>query len=70
MTSYAASRDPMADHLLTPQNAAVLIIDFQPVQVNSIASRDKRQLVANITAISPRSPASRSSTASRSCWRR
>ncbi|MCI3179572.1 hydrolase [Caulobacter sp. CCUG 60055] len=51
MTSYAAIRDPMADHLLTPQNAAVLIIDFQPVQVNSIASRDKRQLVANITAL-------------------
>lgn len=51
MTSYAAIRDPIADHLLTPQNAAVLIIDFQPVQVSSIASRDKRQLVANITAL-------------------
>lgn len=51
MTSYAAVRDPVADHLLTPQNAAVLIIDFQPVQVSSIASRDKRQLVANITAL-------------------
>jgi len=51
MTSYAPARDPVADHLLTPQNAAVLIIDFQPVQVSSIASRDKRQLVANITAL-------------------
>ncbi|MGN6320429.1 MAG: hydrolase [Dyella sp.] len=51
MTSYAAVRDPVADHLLTPQNAAVVIIDFQPVQVSSIASRDKRQLVANITAL-------------------
>lgn len=51
MTSYATVRDPVADHLLTPQNAAVLIIDFQPVQVSSIASRDKRQLVANITAL-------------------
>ena len=51
MTSYATIRDPVADHLLTPQNAAVLIIDFQPVQVSSIASRDKRQLVANITAL-------------------
>ena len=51
MTSYATARDPVADHLLTPQNAAVLIIDFQPVQVSSIASRDKRQLVANITAL-------------------
>jgi len=51
MTSYAKIRDPIADHLLTPQNAAVLIIDYQPVQVSSIASRDKRQLVANITAL-------------------
>jgi nicotinamidase-related amidase len=51
MTSYATVRDPISDHLLTPQNAAVLIIDFQPVQVSSIASRDKRQLVANITAL-------------------
>jgi nicotinamidase-related amidase len=51
MTSYPTVRDPIADHLLTPQNAAVLIIDFQPVQVSSIASRDKRQLVSNITAL-------------------
>jgi nicotinamidase-related amidase len=51
MTSYATVRDPGSDHLLTPQNAAVVIIDYQPVQVSSIASRDKRQLVANITAL-------------------
>ena len=35
MTSYKAIRDPVADHLLTPQNAALVIIDFQPVQVAS-----------------------------------
>lgn len=51
MTSNATVRDPIADHLLTPQNSAVLIIDFQPVQVSSIASRDKRQLVANVRAL-------------------
>jgi len=51
MTSYPSVRDAVADHLLTPQNSAVVIIDFQPVQVSSIASRDKRQLVANITAL-------------------
>jgi nicotinamidase-related amidase len=51
MTSYKTIRDPRTDHLLTPQNAALLIVDFQPVQVSSIASRDKRQLVANITAL-------------------
>ena len=29
MTS-APVRDPIADHLLTPQNAALLLIDYQP----------------------------------------
>lgn len=51
MTSFAMPRDGRTDHLLTPQNAAILIIDFQPVQVSSIASRPKRELVANITAL-------------------
>jgi nicotinamidase-related amidase len=51
MTSFTTIRDPMKDHLLTPQNAALLIIDFQPVQVSSVASRSKRELVANITAL-------------------
>lgn len=50
MTSFPTIRDPAADDLLTPENAALLIIDYQPVQVHSIASRDKRQLVANIVA--------------------
>lgn len=44
-------RDPRADHLLTPQNAALLIIDYQPTQVSSIASRDKRALIANVVAL-------------------
>lgn len=51
MTSCASIRDPATDHLLTPQNAALVIIDFQPVQVASIQSRPKRELVANITAL-------------------
>jgi len=51
MTSFATVRDPAKDHLLTPQNAALLIIDYQPVQVSSLASRSKRELVANITAL-------------------
>jgi nicotinamidase-related amidase len=40
-------RDPRTDTLLTPANAALVIIDFQPTQVRSIQSRDRRQLVAN-----------------------
>lgn len=51
MASFKTIRDPLADHLLTPQNAALVIIDFQPVQVASIQSRPKRELVANITAL-------------------
>lgn len=51
MTSLKSIRDPHKDHLLTPENAALVIIDFQPVQVSSLASRSKRELVANITAL-------------------
>ena len=29
MTSEAI-RDPLADHLITPQNAALVVIDYQP----------------------------------------
>jgi nicotinamidase-related amidase len=47
MTSEAI-RDPRQDQLLTPQNAAFIIIDYQPVQVNSIASMDRQLLINNI----------------------
>ena len=46
MTSFANIRDPKQDTLLTPENAVVIIIDYQPVQVSSVASRDKRELAA------------------------
>lgn len=41
-------RDPKKDDLLTPQNAALIVIDYQPVQVNSIASMDRQLLVNHI----------------------
>ena len=41
-------RDPKKDQLLTPQNSAFIIIDYQPVQVNSIASMDRQLMVNNI----------------------
>lgn len=47
MTSEAI-RDPLTDHLLTPQNAAFILIDYQPVQVSSIRSMDQDELVFNI----------------------
>jgi len=45
-------RDPVKDHLLTPKNAAFVIIDYQPVQVNSIASMDRQLLINNIVGAS------------------
>src|SRR5258706_11647269 len=51
MTSFATVRDPSKDQLLTPQNSALVIIDYQPVQVSSLASRSKRELVTNVTAL-------------------
>jgi len=44
-------RDPKTDDLLTPQNSALVIIDYQPLQVNSIASMDRNLLVNHIVAV-------------------
>lgn len=41
-------RDSKNDHLITPKNATLIIIDYQPVQVNSIASMDRQLLLNNI----------------------
>jgi nicotinamidase-related amidase len=51
MTSPSSIRDPLADQMLTPQNAALLIIDFQPVQVSSITTMNKRLLIDNVAAV-------------------
>src|SRR5258708_9812255 len=44
-------RNPVMDHLLTPQNAALIVIDYQPTQVNSIKSMDQKELVANVVTV-------------------
>ena len=46
MTS-APVRDPLADHLLTPENAAFLFIDYQPSQLATIRSMDAALLLKN-----------------------
>ncbi len=46
MTS-APIRDPLADHRLTPENAAFLFIDYQPAQLTTIRSMDPALLVKN-----------------------
>src|SRR6202163_2761453 len=44
-------RDPVTDDLLTPQNAALVVIDYQPSQVGSVASIDHELLVDNIVSV-------------------
>src|SRR6202451_4308554 len=46
MTS-APVRDPLADHLITPENAAFLSIDSQPSQLATIRSMDPALLLDN-----------------------
>src|SRR6185312_14938010 len=46
MTS-APIRDPLADHLLTPGNAAFLFIDYQPSQLAAVRSMDHDLLRKN-----------------------
>ena len=46
MTS-APVRDPVADHFITPENAAFLFIDYQPSQLATIRSMDPALLVKN-----------------------
>ena len=46
MTS-APIRDPLSDHLLTPENAAFLFIDYQPSQLAGVRSMDHELLVKN-----------------------
>jgi nicotinamidase-related amidase len=46
MTS-APVRDPIADHLITPENSAFLLIDYQPAQIAAVRSMDTALLLKN-----------------------
>jgi nicotinamidase-related amidase len=46
--STVAIRDPLGDHLITPQNSALFLIDYQPSQVQAVRSIDQDLLVENI----------------------
>jgi nicotinamidase-related amidase len=43
-------RDPLGDHLLTPQNSALLVIDYQPSQFAGVQSMDRDLLLENIVS--------------------
>jgi nicotinamidase-related amidase len=40
-------RDPLADHLITPENAAFVLIDYQPEQIAAVRSMDHDELLKN-----------------------
>jgi len=40
-------RDPLADHLITPENAAFVVIDYQPEQIAAVKSMDHEELLEN-----------------------
>jgi nicotinamidase-related amidase len=42
--------DPVTDHLLTPQNAALVVIDYQPSQFAAVRSMDSGLLLENIVS--------------------
>ena len=43
-------RNALTDQLLSPENSALIIIDYQPIQVSSIRSMPREELVFNIVS--------------------
>ncbi|MEK2643893.1 hydrolase [Bdellovibrio sp. BCCA] len=44
-------RDQVKDHLLTPKNAVLVIIDYQPPQIITTVSMDRQTLIGNMRAL-------------------
>jgi nicotinamidase-related amidase len=44
-------RDPLRDPLLTQQNSALVVIDYQPSQVQAVKSTDQELLIRNIVSV-------------------
>jgi nicotinamidase-related amidase len=44
-------RDPLTDSLLTPQNAALVVIDYQPSQIQMVKSMEHDLLLDNIVSV-------------------
>jgi nicotinamidase-related amidase len=45
------ARNQKQDRLLTPENAAIVLIDYQPTQINSVNSMPRSELLRNITVV-------------------
>ena len=44
-------RDQKKDHLVTPLNSTLIVIDYQPPQIADIASMDRNEMVKNVVAL-------------------
>jgi nicotinamidase-related amidase len=51
LEARAYRRNPVTDHLLTAQNAALVLIDFQPGQLQAVTSIDHNLLVDNVVSV-------------------
>jgi nicotinamidase-related amidase len=51
MSDATSIRDPKADSLLTPQNAVLALIDYQPEQYAGVGSVGHEELLAHVTML-------------------
>ena len=51
MSDVTAVRDPRKDALITPQNAVIAFIDYQPEQYAGVGSVGKDELLAHVTTL-------------------
>jgi nicotinamidase-related amidase len=51
MSDVTRVRDPRTDALLTPENAVIALIDYQPEQYAGVGSIDHAELLANVTTL-------------------
>jgi nicotinamidase-related amidase len=51
MSDVTPVRDPAHDSLLTPHNAVLALIDYQPEQYAGVGSMDRDELVLNVTLL-------------------
>lgn len=51
MSNAAQPRNPQTDYLLTPENAALVVIDYQPTQIHSVGSARASDIINNIVLV-------------------
>ena len=51
MSDVTPIRDPKADLLITPQNAVIAFIDYQPEQYNGVGSVGRQELLHHVTML-------------------